>query len=72
MGNGCNNKMVSLFVHLLWYPFSNVYSIIFEKSGHVKETKLQVSSYFHSSFSTISSPCGGALTLRGQLPNYAG
>ena len=26
---------------------------------HVKETKLQVSSYFHSSFSPISSSCGG-------------
>ena len=30
------------------------------------------SSYFHSSFSPISSPCGGALTLWGQLPNPAG
>ena len=29
-------------------------------------------SYFHSRFYPISSPCGGALTMRGQLPNPAG
>ena len=27
--------------------------------SHVKETKLRVSSYFHNSFSSISSPSGG-------------
>ena len=30
-------------------------------------TNARVSSYFHNSFSPIFSPCGGALTLRGQI-----
>ena len=35
------------------------------------KTRGRVSSFFHSSFSPLSNPCGEALTLRGQLSNPA-
>ena len=62
-----DSPLVQVSIYLLSLHLSNRMSVYLSiiDSGHVKETKLRVSSYFHSSFSPTSSPCGAnCLTLR--------
>ncbi len=65
-----SNSFVFLFKPYIIIHFELTIFFMWDISGHVKETKMRVSSYFHCSFFPISSHAEG-LTLRRQSPKPA-